>query len=235
MTRISPPPGRLRLTTRAPLVTIGYGAALLDTNTGKLTSAYRAAVAATLPDDAKPAEEWWLGLSSALADYFIVQEYDTERPPKLVRKAMQSISKKIDPLGEELRAIRRLPMSMAWGDASSQLLTALAVVRDLAAREVGRYDRMIAANRGYDPHQELLYSAVINLWDRLNKPVRFSRPKKTKVTEEQLPRGPLIRFFAAVVGPVLGQKMPGAHGIAEIIKRHRKAVRNGISKAKKRF
>jgi hypothetical protein len=204
---------------------------LADINTGELTSAYRDAVAAALPDDVKPSEQWWRELSSALLDYFVVQEYAAERPPMRVRKSMQSIGAMIDPLGEELRAIRRLPLSLAWGDAAAQLLTALAVVKQLAARDVERYGRMIAATRGHDPHQQLLYDAVITLWDQLNKPVRFSRPKKAKA----IPQGPMITFFKAVLKPVLGQKMPGAHGIAAIIKRHRDAVRNAISKAGKKI
>ena len=148
---------------------------------------------------------------------------------------MQKIGALIDPLGKELRAIRRLPLSLAWGDAMSQLLTALALVKQLAEHNAKRYDRMVAATRGHDPHQLLLYAAVINLWDQLNKPVRFSRPKKAKATKKTLPKGPMIRFFTAVVGPVLGRKMPGAHGIAAIIDRHRDAVGNAISKAKKRI
>jgi len=208
---------------------------LVDVNTGELTSAYRDAVAAALPDDVKPSKQWCSKLSSALVDYFVVQEYEAERPPKRVRESMQKIGALIDPLGEELRAIRRLPMSMQWGDATSELLTALAVVRELAARDVERYGRMIAATRGHDPHQQLLYDAVIDLWDQLNKPVRFSRPKKAKATKKTLPKGPMIRFFTAVVGPVLGRKMPGAHGIAAIIDRHRDAVGNAISKARKRI
>jgi hypothetical protein len=202
-----------------------------DINTGELSSAYRDAVAAALPDDVEPSEQWWRELASALVDYFAVQEYDTERPPKRVRESMQKIGALIDPLGNELRSIRRLPLSLEWGDVMSQLLTALAVTKDLAARDVKRYSRMIAATRGHDPHQLLLYAAVINLWDQLNKPVRFSRPKKAKA----IPKGPMIRFFAAVVGPVLGRKMPGAHGIAAIIDRHRTAVRNAISKAGKKI
>jgi hypothetical protein len=203
-----------------------------DINTGELTSAYRDAVARALPVGVEPSEQWWRELSSVMVDYFALQEYEAERPPKRILKAMRSILALIDPLGKELRAIRRLPLSLEWGDASSQLLAALAVTRVLAARDVERYSRMISATRGYDPHQLLLYTAVIDLWDELDKPVRYSRAKETK---EKLPKGPLIRFFAAVVGPVLGGKMPGAHGIAAIIDRHRKAVRDAISKAGKKI
>lgn len=204
--RISPPSGRLRLTARAPRVVIRYGAALVDVNSGELASTYRDAVVRALPVGVEPSEQWWRELASAIADYFTVQERDAERPPKLIREVMQNIVALIDPLGKELSTIRRLPLSMEWGDAASQLLTALAVTKNLAVREAERYNNMIAATRGHDPHQLLLYAAVIDLWSRgLDQRLHYSRG------------GPLGRFFKAVVGPALGEKMPGDSRIGAIV------------------
>jgi hypothetical protein len=198
--------------------------ALDDINTGELSGAYRESVAAALPDDVKPSEQWWRELASALVDYFVVvQEYAAERPPKRVRESMQKIGALIDPLGEELRANRRLPLSLAWSDATSELLTALAVVRELAAREAKRYDRMIAATSGRnDPHQKLLYDAVLDLWDRgLNQGLHYSKG------------GPLVRFFKAVVDPVLGKRTPGASRIGGIVREYKRRISEIVRERKR--
>jgi hypothetical protein len=195
--------------------------ALDDINAGELATAHKTAVAQALPLGVEPPEEWWRELASVVVDYLVLQEYETERPPKHILEAMQSIGELIDPLGEELRALRRLPLSLEWGDASSRLLAALGPVKELAELHVKRYRRMIAAFRGRNnPHRQFLYGVVLDLWYRgLGQELSYSRTKGT-------PSGPLIRFFAAVVGPILGDKAPSAHGIAKIIDRAQHTLSN---------
>jgi hypothetical protein len=198
------------ITAHAPRVTIGYGAGLFD-NDGSLDSTYRNAIAHALPSGVAPPEEWWRELAAVLADYYIVQERDAARPPELIREAMRNIGDLIDSLGKELRTIRHLPLSSETGDAIIPLLAALAAAKAPVERDAKRFGKMVAADRGHDPHRTILYGAVINLWDQgLGRGLRCSRG------------GPLARFFRAVVGPVLGEKMPGDSRIGGIVSEHKK-------------
>jgi len=185
-----------------------------DINTGQLTAGYMRDVARAFPVGIEPSEEFWRELAAVIVDYEVVQEYGAERPPKRILEAMQSIGALIDPLGEELRAIRRLPLSLEWSDASSRLLAALGPVKELAELHVKRYRRMIAAFRGRNnPDRQFLYDAVLDLWcGRLGQELSKSQTKGQ-------PTGPLIRFIMAIINPVLGEEALTAHGVARIIER----------------
>jgi len=71
-----------------------------------------------------------------------------------------------------------------------------------------------------DFHRALLYDRVLLMWvGRLRGELRFSRSLDGKVG------GPLVRFFAATVLPILGPKAPNPEGIASIIIRERARIR----------
>jgi hypothetical protein len=70
-----------------------------------------------------------------------------------------------------------------------------------------------AFRQNRNPFRKTLYENVLLIWqDTIKGKLTYSRPGSGGE-----PYGPLIDFFCACLGPVLGGKMPGPYGIAAII------------------
>jgi hypothetical protein len=68
-----------------------------------------------------------------------------------------------------------------------------------------------------NPQRQRFYTDILHLWQaHLGQPLTYARDKDGK------PSGPLIRFFTACVGPILGDAAPALEGIAAIIERERR-------------
>jgi hypothetical protein len=191
-------------------------ATILDGNTGELDPGYRAAIIAALPDNVCPTGEFWRELAAIVGGYFNMTQRRQRRPPKRELIRWRKIAALTDELGHELRKIRReTPLSID-PLRSTRALSALWPVKDLAEAHVAGYQTINEASRGRNnPHRKFLYGGVLDLWRGLGQGLQYAR------SSNGTPHGPLIRFFAAVVEPVLGDEAPGAHGIAEIIDRER--------------
>ncbi|MGX9426269.1 MULTISPECIES: hypothetical protein [Bradyrhizobium] len=66
------------------------------------------------------------------------------------------------------------------------------------------------------PETRQLYDQVRSTYVKLGGELGVSRPKPGAPTKE--PHGPAIRFFEAVLGPVMKEDMPGREGLVAIIK-----------------
>jgi len=201
------------------------GASAFDSDACQLTASYKAAVAAAIPDSVCPTAEFWGELATVVEGYIKLTERRVRRPPKRELTRWRKIAALADELGKELRKVRRDPL---WSDRSRRALAALGPVKDYADSHVIYYEILAGSLfRGRkDEHREFLYEAVLGLWCReLGQELRYSR--------SETPTGPLVRFFTAVVAPVLGTKAPTARGIAEIVDRARARGRHASLNSKK--
>jgi hypothetical protein len=177
-----------------------------------LTEEHRAAVAAAIPPGVKVPDGFWRGLELAIAVFDVMHERRINKPPGRERDRWQRIEKKIDSLAHE---IRKLKSQTPWreGDLLQPTLSALWKFKLLA--EAHRIGNEILVRRAGD--SEVLYRSILDLWcapfpnrkplDQradLGQPLRYSRSTRGA------PGGPLIRFFSACVGPVLGADAPSA-------------------------
>jgi hypothetical protein len=184
-----------------------------------LTDQYRQAVTAALPAGTNPSEEFWRDLETVVAAFFAFQRQ--HRPPKRELKRWQHIGRMASDLGSELRAISLQTPSSAHDPLwSNRALAALWPVKLKADAAVIAYATIRRAFRGrQNPYRAYLYGAVCDLWRwHLGQKLAYSRTRKGA------PYGPLIRFFTACVGPLLGDEMPTSHGIGSIIDREQRAL-----------
>ncbi len=189
------------------------GAAAFDRDARELTATYKAAVAAAIPDNICPTAAFWHELAIVIEGYLILAEKRAQRPPKRELERWRNITALVDELGEELRKVRR---DQLWSDRSGRALSALYPVKDLAEAHAAAYETLAGEPfRGrQNAHREFLYGAVCDLWRR-------SLGLELHPSRSGVSGGPSVRFLSAVVGPVLGDKTPGVHGIAAIIRRER--------------
>ena len=194
-------------------------AAVVDINARELAIGYRRDVAAALPAGLDPPAEFWVELADIVADYFIVAENrSTWSQQDLAR--LQRIVALIDELNAEIRATDRGPALSQWGLISGRLLSTLWPARAFVETSIAGHQDITTAFHGRgNPHRQImLYDRLLDLWHRrLEQPLRYRRAE----TNKGMPGGPLIRFFAACIGPVLGEDAPTLRGIAKIIDRAR--------------
>jgi hypothetical protein len=195
-------------------------ATVLDAN--GLTDQYRRGISAALPRGVEPPEHFWRDLETAVAGYIGLQQSRAKRPPIAEVKRWQKIDRLVDKLGDELWTIRRQsPSNIMWTNE------ALAALREVKLKAESRLvyrsiDRAFSGRR--NPHHAYLYGAVCDLWrGHLGQALAYSRADKG------VPRGPVIRFFAACVNPFLGDKALTDYGIGEVIDRERER-RNKLAK-----
>jgi hypothetical protein len=197
-----------------------------------ISEEHRALVATAIPPGVKIPEEFWRGLELAIAVFVVMHERRTNKPPRRERDRWQRVEKKTDALAREIRTLKS---QTPWreGDLLQPTLTALGKFGLLA--EAHCIGNEMLTRRASDTR--VLYHAVLDLWcapfparkpldqqTDLGQPLRYSRS-----TKRGTPGGPLIRFFSACVGPVLGDDAPSPEGIAKIIDRRR----HGTLKPKK--
>jgi hypothetical protein len=205
-------------------------AAVLDPDTGRLAEPYKQTIAAVLPRDVSPTEGFWYDLETAVSAYLSLAGRHASRPLKQDLQDWKDIGVMASMLGEKLRAVRQTTR-----DTFEPLLVlpALLAIKRRAEACVLACETIGASFRGTkNPYRAYLYGVVFNLWccplersaedeDRrvgLGQELAYSR------TEAGEPHGPLIRFFVAIVGPVLGDAAPNMYGIATIIERERAAI-----------
>jgi hypothetical protein len=205
-----------------------------------LTEAHCAAVAAEIPAGVEVPQEFWRDLDAAITLFCAMAERRTSKPlprgplklgaltehgplkqwsPRDQLKQWQRIVELTDALAAELRDLRRQPSGdhsdRAW---PSRGLRDLWPIRFFAESNLIALESLSAGRR---PHREFLYAGILDLWEmHLGQPLKYSRSG-----EQGLPGGPLIRFFTACIGPVLGDDAPTLEGIIKIIKRERKRRR----------
>jgi hypothetical protein len=186
-----------------------------------LTDQYRQTVAAALPRGVEPPEEFWRDLETAVACFLSLQENRTRRPAKRELKRWRNIDRLVSELSSELRAIRQqTPWNATDPLWANRVLSALWEAKVRAEAGMIAHETIGGAFRGRtNPHLAYLYGAVCDLWRyHLGQRLAYSRTKNGE------PRGPLIRFFAACVGPVLGDAAPTANGVGSIIDRERRRL-----------
>jgi hypothetical protein len=191
---------------------------VFDDDARELTAGYKAAVTAALPDNIIcPTAAFWRELSAVVEDFLVLSK---KPPPKCELEHWRRITAMMDELTGELRKVRR---SLWWGDRAARALSALWLVqKDLIDVHIAGYEALADPKlwRGRaNPRRQFLYGAVLNLWHLgLGLELQYSR------SEKGTPGGPLIRFFAAVVAPMLGEQAPTVHGIAKIIDREKARI-----------
>lgn len=187
---------------------------IFDGNTRELSPAYRRSVGETLPTNMTPTQEaaFWPALAQLIADYSALVERRQQRPTKRELDRWQRIGELVDELGKELRAVRD---QTRWNAAEPMLanrtLEALAPLKEGSAAHVAGYAQLNESTmRGRGVAQNFLYGAILDLWRGLGQHMRYSK-------KASQPVGPLIRFFTACAAPLLGDDMPTARGVADII------------------
>ena len=130
------------------------------------------------------------------------------------KRRWRRIDKLTEQLAQEMRKLRR---ETPWSDPDPLLPNrVLDVLWELHMRVQVRLawlDRSRAFRGTQNPYREALYSGVLRVWtEHLNGKLQYSRNKQGK------PTGPLVRFFAACVEPILGEETP-REGVADIIDR----------------
>jgi hypothetical protein len=170
-----------------------------------------------------PPGDFWRDLEGAIAAFLSLQQRRTDRPTKLNLKRWQNIDRLVTKLAGELRTIRS--PRRGGGDfdfdqlAPDRALVALWPIKRKAEAGMLGYQMIGAHFRARNnPHRQALYGDVLDLWRHLGQELRYSR------SEQGIPRGPLIDFLGACIGPVLGAATPTASGFATIIGRERKRL-----------
>jgi hypothetical protein len=185
---------------------------------GGLSEAYRQAVADVIPRGVDVPDEFWDALHDAIIAFDGFKKRRIANPPTRERNRYRRMEKLIDNLARELRDVNR---RISWRHrdplwAKRGLAALWDVKRNVEANRIG-YEMLSTAFHGRgNPHRDFLYGKVCDLWVSYTKrPLRFSR------SPMGVPGGPLVRFFAACVGPILGADAPGGHAIATILNRER--------------
>jgi hypothetical protein len=112
------------------------------------------------------------------------------------------------------RAIQHVLANVKLSDAARAELTA----QD-QAREIGYAMLRKAYSRKANPNQALLYDRILRMWRQGGGSTQYSTEANGRT-----PSGPLIRFLAAVLRPVLGDGTPKPSGLADIIDRERDRI-----------
>ncbi len=188
-----------------------------DGNTRQFAESYRRGVREALPTNLSPTDAFWTALADMVASYSAMTERRERRPPKRELERWKRIGALVDKLGGDLREVRR---GTRWGAPDPMLanraLEALTPLKLAAEAHVAGYAMLNAAGRGHNPLRRFLFGAVLDLWAGLGLETRYSRSR------EGTPTGPLLRFFNACVGPILGDEAPSTFGVALIVDREKR-------------
>jgi hypothetical protein len=105
--------------------------------------------------------------------------------------------------------------------SAALLLADITKARKLRMRAQGWHEgfntlaRRHAGNR--DVAREWLYERVLGIWTDC-----LGGKLVTSTARRRVPYGPLVRFFDAIVRPLLGDKAPGPHAIRGIVKQEKR-------------
>jgi hypothetical protein len=179
-----------------------------------LSEQYRRDIEAALPRGVTVSGDFWDKL------WAILVHYDLQRNRNSLAtraKQWQRFEKQL-PQRRDLIAIRRtMPVRDPPPPWWIELLRAVEAARWSASQHSQHYQKAAAGFHGRsNPPRQRLYRDILLLWRaHLKQPLRRSRTHAGK------PGGPLIRFFTACVGPILGDTTPSVHGIRKIIEQAR--------------
>ena len=176
-----------------------------------LTAEHRARIVAALPPGVEMTPEAWADLHEIVVGYRIFETRRASYPIAEERKHRERLEKAVDTAAAELRR------ETLWPDPDptwrKQALASLSEVRRKVEALAAFHEIWSAFARRQNPHRKFLYWGVMRVWtDRLGGELRYSTKESTRY-------GPLIRFFDAVVGPILGSAALRASGIAASIDR----------------
>jgi hypothetical protein len=114
------------------------------------------------------------------------------------------------------RTIERIKLVLGPGEAKSfrrsieaRLENRLLELKNFAEDQIVSFEEV-----DYRPARVWYQCEVLRIWVRLGGKLRFSRSKRG-------PQGPLIRFFRAVTGPVMGASAPSLESIPDIVRRQK--------------
>jgi hypothetical protein len=195
-----------------------------DSDACELPAAYKAGVEAAIPGNVVcPLPAFWHELAVVVGGYAKMVEGRTRHSPKDELARARRIMALVDKLAKEMALVGK--EDPPWCAKMLHTFPVLSRIRDHAASRADRYEVLVSRHfRGRaDEHREFLYWGILNLWrhELGQEELRYSRDS------DGTPSGPLVRFFVAVVAPVLGTKAPKASGIAKIVDRER--VRRGYA------
>jgi hypothetical protein len=185
-----------------------------------LTSAHRLEIAETLVGREVEFDRVYRALEDAVLRFREAGWNHEFFPPKRTRDRWR----RIDKLAADLNAELMLSVLETLNDADlREKFHALIIEQQscIAAlkkmrRQANLYVDMLDT-RGHVRYRQSLYNDVLQVWTGIvGGELKYSRPKGGGE-----PNGPLIRFFAACLAPILGDQMPSPRGIADIIDRAR--------------
>lgn len=188
-----------------------------------LSETYRRNVQAALPGGMIVSNDFWDALWTVLGHYLLAEQRRTHDPPTVRAKQWRRFGEQLARFKRDMIAIRRT-IDRRIIDPADQppdwwinLVWAIQEAQWRASEYSQSYQNAGAGfRRRSNPNQQRLYSEILHLWQaHFERPLTWSRGKRGKAG------GPLIRFFTACVGPVLGGATPTAEGIIDIIQRER--------------
>lgn len=163
----------------------------------------------------------WKELEAAIADYERWHRWQLLRDTpsyKAKRDGLWRIAKLNKALADAWHAEK-----FRGDPLPDQILAVLSEWQQEIERRISGYDDVVQEfSHSQDPGRDFLFWQIMQVWtDELGGKAGRSYSAKHGST------GPLIRFMDAVVRPVLGDKTPTAHTLADIIKRHKAPRRYG--------
>lgn len=215
----------------------------VDMNEVVLTDEHRRAIAETLEGRDVELERVYRQLDYALEGYQVLEQDRKLNPPQEARDRRQHTRELLSELVIELRddqeeLLARLKdfqqRPIAGHDEVEPELCRLiheqelelATLEALRRRVDSHIDNLDAMGRRFHgkshPYRKNLYIGVLRIWtDIVRDELTYNRPWASGGE----PFGRLIDFFHACLAPVLGDKMPGPHGIAAIIDRVKRSAK----------
>jgi hypothetical protein len=177
----------------------------------KLSPDHRAAIAAAVPSKLMPDDTTWAELEQIVEGFRTLKRRRQRHPIPRELARWNRLAALNAELIAQLCQIPVEPWRTATLESLSKAADRIAVRRDYYAT------LSTAFARKRDPDKQFLYWGVLDVWKGLGGELKFSTDR------HGLPSGPFVRFFHACVAPILGNETPSASGIADIIRRARRA------------
>jgi hypothetical protein len=188
---------------------------------------WRAIVEASLATDPNVIDALRGRLGLAIAEFYHTDmDNRLMQPAEPKARSWEKVAKSAVRLAKEISELepRTLPTGFGNIDLSDaerddadfdDMLGRLQSLETKARLNEARYDAHAALHGGRkDPTRQTLFKDVLGIWaDALGNDLTYSRPGGGQ------PGGPLLRFMAAALRPVLDDRLPTAEGFASIVDR----------------